>query len=174
LNGGKWRGMMDFQPRKLAVYDRVPHTEATGSLSIERPIPLWNGEDYDSFTGERPAAHGLGYSGRAVSVAPGSSVTYRIRSRGREASADSLTVELALAPNHPAVGETLRYAISVDGGEPQQVDYRTWDRSEEWKLNVLRNQAIRTTRHRLNGEGPHTLTITALDEGVIVDQIRFR
>jgi hypothetical protein len=173
LVGGKWRGMMDFQPRELPVFDRVPHTEATDLISVARPISLRNGEDYDFFTGAPPVAHGLGYSGRAVSVSPGSSVTYRIE-EPEWVGTDSVAVELTLAPNHPANGETLRYAISVDGGEAQEIDYRTWDRSEEWKLNVLGNQAIRTTRHRLNGNGPHTLTITALDEGVIVDQIRFR
>jgi hypothetical protein len=173
LNDGKWHGMMDYRPRNLAVYDRVPRVEATAPM----PEPQsWDaamdGEDYDAFTGERPVAHGLGYNGLAVSVVRGSSVTYRIESG--LTGTDSVAVELALAPNHPTGGQTLRYAVSVDGGEPQEVDYRTWDRSEEWKLNVLRNRAIRTTRHHLNGNGPHTLTITALDDGVILDQIKIR
>lgn len=171
LNDGKWRGMMDFQPRKLAVFERVPRAvDDTPLPEIPFGIAAGNGEDYDWFVGERPVAHGLGYNGRAVSVARGTAVTYRIWLSASE-SPDSVSVTLALAPNHPTGGETLRYAISVDGDEPQTVDYRTFDRDEEWKLNVLRNLAIRTTRHRFANFGHHTLTVTALDDGVILDYI---
>ena len=42
-------------------------------------------------------------------------------------------------------------------------------RSEQWKQNVLRGQARRTQQVHLE-RGHHTLTITALDEHVVVDQ----
>ena len=78
-----------------------------------------------------------------------------------------------MSPNHPVEGKQLRYAISVNGEEPQVVDYHTEGRSEEWKINVLTNQAIRTTRHKVSSRKSLKLTITALDEGVVVDQLLF-
>jgi Gylcosyl hydrolase family 115 C-terminal domain len=52
------------------------------------------------------------------------------------------------------------------------VDYATQGRSEEWKQNVLTNQAIRTTKHFVAKHGKHTIKITAVDEAVIVDQVK--
>ena len=40
------------------------------------------------------------------------------------------------------------------------------------KQNVLTNQAIRTTRHAVGKKGNHVIKITAVDEGVIVDQVK--
>lgn len=54
----------------------------------------------------------------------------------------------------------------------QIVDYKTVGRSEEWKENVLTNQAKRKTLHDITQEGRQILTITALDEGIVLDQIR--
>jgi hypothetical protein len=79
---------------------------------------------------------------------------------------------LALAPNHPAEGTKIRYTIQVDDGPAQTIDYATQGRSEEWKQNVLMNQAIRTTRHAVGKPGNHVIKITAVDEGVIIDQVR--
>jgi hypothetical protein len=65
----------------------------------------------------------------------------------------------------------MRLAISVDGQEPQVIDYRTFDRSETWKQNVLCNSASSTITHSFKEPGNHTLAITALDPGIIVDRI---
>lgn len=58
-------------------------------------------------------------------------------------AADSVVVDVRLLPNHPVHGEQLRFSVSLDGAEPRVVSYETKGRSEEWKENVLRNQAIR-------------------------------
>ena len=42
-------------------------------------------------------------------------------------------------------------------------------RSEEWKRNVLRNQALRHQTIHLTS-GNHQLTIQALDDHIVVDQ----
>lgn len=60
-------------------------------------------------------------------------------------------------PNHPVEGERLRFTISLDGSATESVSYETKGRSEEWKENVLCNQAVRRmilpvtrkTSHRL-------------------------
>ena len=165
---GKWRYMMDAHPRKLPVFDRVPQTTATTPLVQETPLHLFNGTAYTAHKGDTPLAHGLGYQREAINLPLNSTVSYPFETT----STDSIRIEVALAPNHPVNGKTIRYSIAIDNEEPQIIDYRTEGRSEEWKENVLRNQAIRITGHAVKQSGKHTLNITALDEGVIVDQIK--
>ncbi|WP_026309799.1 glycosyl hydrolase 115 family protein [Niabella aurantiaca] len=168
LNNGKWKGIMTSHPRALPVFEKLTHTGTDAAMVKEnRPRFLWNGSAYRSYTGERPVAHGLGYQRGAVSISKGSSVVYDFTSAG-----SAVTVEVALAPNHPVAGERIRYAIRIDDGPVQEVDYATEGRSEEWKENVLSNQAKRATRHKPVKEGKHLVTIKALDEGVVVDQVR--
>ncbi|NDV81807.1 glycosyl hydrolase 115 family protein [Bacteroides sp. 51] len=169
MANGKWRYMMDAHPRKLPVFDRVPQTAATAPLmQKEAPVYLFNGTAYADHKGDAPLAHGLGYEREAISLPSGSTVSYPFEWAG----ADSIRIEVALAPNHPVNGKTIRYAIAIDDEQPKTIDYRTEGRSEEWKENVLRNQAIRITAHAIKQSGKHTLNITALDEGVVVDQIK--
>ena len=44
-------------------------------------------------------------------------------------------------------------------------------RSEEWKVNILTNQAVRRMKFAISPNRPNTLTIKALDEGVVLDQV---
>jgi hypothetical protein len=69
-------------------------------------------------------------------------------------------------------GTKIRYKIQLDNEPAITVDYATLGRSEEWKNNVLTNQAIRSTKHLVVKPGKHTIKITAVDEGVIVDQVK--
>ena len=62
-------------------------------------------------------------------------------------------------------GTKIRYTIQLDNEPAITVDYATQGRSEEWKQNVLTNQAIRTTKHFVAKPGKHTVKITAVDEG---------
>lgn len=63
----------------------------------------------------------------------------------------------------------MRFSISIDGEKPQICSFKEGFRTEGWKQNVLRGQAIRETNHRL-AKGKHTLSITALDDHVLIDQ----
>ncbi|HOZ97881.1 MAG TPA: glycosyl hydrolase 115 family protein [Niabella sp.] len=170
LNNGKWKGIMDFQPRKLSVFDKLTHEKADEAMVSDRvEIYLLNGNQYKKFKGNKPIVYGMGYERGAIHLEKGTAVVYETTTN----DADSIQIELALAPNHPTNGTTLRYAIQVDNTPVQVVDYATHGRSEEWKENVLSNQAKRTTRHVvLNKIAKHTITIKALDKGVVVDQIR--
>ena len=83
-----------------------------------------------------------------------------------------MTVILSFLPNHPIVeGEGLKVAVSLDASAPVVADYSTQGRSEEWKENVLNNRATRRfTLPCPQGRKP-TLTITALTDGVILEEI---
>ena len=169
LNSGKWNRIMDYQPRRLAVYQQVPQT-VTETPFVEKALPLCllNGQDYVSYQGVQPVCYGLGYQRGAIHLEKGTSITYEVNTT----LPDSIAVTVALAPNHPVEGTQIRYAVSVDEERFHEVDYHTVGRSEEWKENVLNNQAIRTTHHKVNHGKRMKLTIKALDEGVVVDQIK--
>ncbi|WP_346238969.1 glycosyl hydrolase 115 family protein [Niabella insulamsoli] len=168
LRNGKWKGIMNDQPRGLAVFERVPHDAVSAGLKQEsRPVRLFNGIEFTAYSGAKPVGHGLGYQRGAISVKKGSAVDYTFVSGNRK----SAKIQVALAPNHPVEGSAIRYAIQVDGQPVQEVDYATQGRSEEWKENVLRNQALCITSHQLSRREKHTIKIKALDEGVVIDQI---
>lgn len=169
MNNGKWNKMMDYQPRNLAVFHKVPRTRVDEPLMVkEAPLCLLNGKDFASYQGNQPVCFGMGYQRGAIHIAKGTSVTYEANTM----LPDSVAVTVALAPNHPVEGKQLRYAISVNGEPSHEVDYHTEGRSEEWKVNVLTNQALRTTNHQSGRTAKTTITITALDEGVVIDQIK--
>ena len=121
---------------------------------------------------------GLGYSGKAVMLTP---ATTADRSPTGKPSlqynfttftdADA-TVNIYCLPVHALNADhQMRVAVSIDGQEPQVIDYRTFGRSDVWKQNVLRNSAEITLENRKLSRGKHSLTITALDPGIIIDRI---
>ncbi|MBN2744998.1 MAG: glycosyl hydrolase 115 family protein, partial [Marinilabiliaceae bacterium] len=169
LNNGKWNRIMDAKPRRLAVFDRVPRVVANSPLTDDvRPIALFDGNQYVRFEGAKPVELGLGYQRGAIALNPGSSVVYLLNATAH----DSISVEVALMPNHPVDGKHIRYAITVNNDPIQTIDYRTEGRSEAWKMNVLTNRAMRTTRHAVERRGKIEVRITAMDEGVVLDQVR--
>ena len=166
LQNGKWNRMMDFQPRKLPVFKRVEHTSATEPMMTDRKMLCkWNA--MECTYGKPVPYEGLGYERKAAGIRKGSSLTFAFDDYGK----DSVEVEIRLLPSHPLDEKQLRFAISVDEAVPQTVSYETKGRSEEWKENVLRNQAIRKVTLPINKQASHKLVITALDEGVVLDQV---
>ena len=166
LQNGKWNRMMDLQPRKLPVFKRVEHTTATEPMVTDRKMLCkWNA--MECTYGKPVPYEGLGYERKAAGIRKGSSLTFAFDDYGK----DSVEVEIRLLPSHPLDEKQLRFAISVDEAVPQTVSYETKGRSEEWKENVLRNQAIRKVTLPINKQASHKLVITALDEGVVLDQV---
>lgn len=166
LQNGKWNRMMDFQPRKLPVFKRVEHTTVTEPMMTDRKMLCkWNA--MECTYGKPVPCEGLGYERKAAGIRKGSFLTFAFDDYGK----DSVEVEIRLLPSHPLDEKQLRFAISVDEAVPQTVSYETKGRSEEWKENVLRNQAIRKVTLPINKQASHKLVITALDEGVALDQV---
>jgi len=171
LASGKWNKMMDYKPRQLPAFDKLEHRKtADPPLEKQAPFRLLNGKAYTIYKGQKPLAHGLGYQQGAIEIAKNSTVEYNFNAP----ATDSICIELALAPNHPVDGKQLRYEISVDGGNKQIISYKTQDREEEWKKNVLTNRALKKTMHVLKTSeknNNHNIQIKAIDEGVVLDQI---
>lgn len=166
LNNGKWNHIMDFQPRRLAVFEKVKHETLNTPLTEKlNTTYTWSLENRTS--GDPILYEGLGYEGKAAGIEKGKSVVFTFDLN----TEDSVTIEIRLLPTHRVSGDQLRFSISLDNLPPQTVNYETIEYSEEWKQNILRNQAIRTLKLPALKRISHSLLITSLDEGVIIDQI---
>ena len=163
LNGGKWRGLMDAAPRRLPVYEDV-HATLTG-----KPVnKVWtcDASQYETASEGAAKIQMLGHSMNAVSLPKDGSLTYRFSM----AEAGDYVLRTALIPTQAVDSGDIRYSVSVDGAEPVAYSLKEPFRSEEWKRNVLRGQALRDLPIRLSA-GAHTVTLRALDEHIVVDQL---
>ena len=168
LSGGKWNRIMDYKPRKLSVF--LPLDTTLTSVPLPEPKgKQWTLSPSDgTFPSSSYIVNELGYSREALVLAQHDSFTASL-----PASSDSLTVTWVFLPTHPAGADKLTVQVAIEGETPQKIDYETYGRSEEWKINVLYNQALRTVR-----VGPsdkkRTLSIQALTPAVILDEIRIQ
>lgn len=80
-------------------------------------------------------------------------------------------LKIGTIPFHPVSGGQLRYAVTVDGGEPEVVSVRADFLTPEWSSNVLRNQTLTSTTWNFDRPGEHIVRIYALDEELLVDQL---
>lgn len=183
LAGGKWRGMMSDRPRDLYVFRApllpVALTEAecsewSGYAAVWKAEPLssrgedylaMNACDYDSATVAVTPVQNLGHSGNAVPVAKGGSLGYRF-SVGRSGKA---VIRVAVIPTQANDKGDIRFSLAVDGAEPQVFSIKEPFRSDRWKENVMRGQAVVEFPLEL-ASGSHTLSLSAIDDHIIFDQ----
>lgn len=178
MAGGRWDGNMNMAPRNLPVFGEptLPGkltADEIAKYSGARPVAsrlendgsvVYNACNYTEATGDVQTVQLLGHSMKAVALPKGGSLTYRFYAKGGKAA-----LYTALVPTQPADRGDLRYAVSVDGGEPIVYSLKEDYRSEGWKQNVLRGQALRKTIVQLSS-GTHTVEIRALDDNIVVDQ----
>ncbi|MBR3759014.1 MAG: glycosyl hydrolase 115 family protein [Bacteroidaceae bacterium] len=170
-NQGKWRGMMDHRPRKLPVFDKVKRNTVDTPMYSDDDLVHYGWHPMYCVSGNPIPCEGLGYLGTAALIPQGTSVTYESEVVA-EGIGDSVNIVLAFVPRHPVNDKSLRVALSIDDGKPHVVDYATKGRSEEWKVNILWNRAHRIVRVPVDSKkSRHTFTLTALDEGIILDEI---
>ena len=163
LCGGKWRGLMDAAPRRLPVYEDV-HGHLTGRPSVM--VSTINACDYAEVSQGARTIQMLGHSMNAVALQKDGVLTCPFTVE-READ---YVITVALIPTHPLDGGDLRFSVAVDDSQPAVFSLKEPFRSEQWKLNVLSGQARRSLTLRIPA-GPHQLTVRALDDHIVVDQI---
>ena len=166
-NHGKWNRIMDFQPRRLPVFSRVPHTEASQPM-VKDPeyIAKWNATD--AIVGNPIAWYGLGYEGKAANIVRNQKIGFGFE--GKKVKGDSVTIEVRWVPTHP-VDNKLRFALSLDGGKSIVKEYQTKGREERWKVNTLQCQARVRIKLPIAKLKKHLLSIKALDDGMVLDQV---
>ena len=167
LRGGKWLGLMDAAPRKLPVFEDV-HGHLTGKP--ENIITSFNANDYTEVSEGSQIIQMLGQSMNSLALPKDGKVSYRFKVE----SEGEYTVRIALIPTQP-IGRNgdLRFSVCIDGESPVVFSLKEPFRSEEWKQNVLRAQALRNFDIRLSA-GNHIITIQALDDHIVLDQITLK
>ncbi len=178
MANGKWDGNMHMAPRDLYVFQAPnlpsePTAEQIDKYSDARPAasPLQaddaivrNACDYSSASEGTHTVEMLGHSMKAVALPKGGEANYTFQSKEGDA-----TLFLALIPMQAMNKGAIRFSVSIDGDTPTVYTLKEKYRSEQWKLNVLRGQALRKMAVKLAG-GEHTLTIKALDDHIVLDQ----
>jgi hypothetical protein len=176
LSGGKWKGLMNMMPRDLPVFNPPTLPYLPEDLSLQAPalnsskpkgndFVARNACDYQSAAGKVSAIQMLGHSMNAVAIPKGGEVVYEFES---PLEGDAV-LRTALIPTQPSDRGDLRYAVRIDNQAPVVISLKEPYRSEQWKQNVLRGQALKQTPIHLT-KGSHKLYIKALDDHIIVDQ----
>lgn len=179
---GKWKNSMDMKPRDLPVYaapnlplmltdaevkEWLHKSENTDNHPLKTDGALaFNAYDYAGASDGVETVQMLGHSMNAVSLPKNGSLDYTFATN-KDGDA---VLKVALIPTQPNDKGDLRFSVSVDGATPTVFSLKEPFRSERWKLNVLRGQAIRELKLDGLKAGKHTLTIKALDPHIVVDQ----
>ena len=85
--------------------------------------------------------------------------------------AESLEIR-TLANLHVYEGRDARYAVSINGSEPEIFSIHTGDFTAEWRWNVLRGYSSRKVDISSLQPGKHKVTIHLLDPGIVLQEIR--
>lgn len=120
---------------------------------------------YDDATDGAKHIQMLGHSMESVALPKGGKLTYSF-SVERDGN---YVVNTALIPTQPNDNGDIRYRVTIDNGEPTVFTLKEPFRSEQWKQNVLRGQALRQKEMKLI-KGTHQLTIEAMDDHIVIDQ----
>ena len=181
LADGKWQHLIVDNPRDLYVFyapklpmmltDEEVHKyknqpdNTVGEIANDGSYIARNACQWDKADEGAESVEALGHSMNAVRLPKGRTVTYTFDCP-REGEA---ILRMALIPTQPNDKGELRFSVRIDGGEPQMFSLKEPFRSERWKLNVLRQQALRELPVNI-AKGNHTLTIEALDNHIVLDQ----
>ena len=174
LGNGKWNGLMDSAPRQLPVYNDTCGQLLQENADDSERVAM-NACMYSSASSGVHTIQMLGHSMNAVSIPKDGELTFEFETK----SAGDAMLYTAMIPTQPndrvsldAKGEgsgDLRYQITLDDNSPVIISLRTPYRSEVWKQNVLRGQALRKTAVKV-GAGKHVLKVKALDHHILFDQ----
>ena len=98
-------------------------------------------------------------------VPKGGSLRYDFRTQ----RSGQAVLRVAVIPTQALDKCDIRFSVSVDGGAPQVWSIKEPYRSDRWKENVMRGQAVVSVPVELT-EGAHTLTLSAVDDHILFDQ----
>lgn len=65
----------------------------------------------------------------------------------------------------------LKYAVSIDGGQPVVANVHPLASMREWEKAVADNLVISSTKHKIDKPGKHTVTIHMMDPGLVLQKI---
>jgi hypothetical protein len=176
---GKWNGIMNMNPRDLPVFapptlpDRITEAEISkynqketidSELRTDGCIAR-NACDFNGATIGVTPIEMLGHSMKAVSLPKDGEIIYKFDTT----KSGNALIRIAAIPTQANDNGDIRFSVTLDDKSPVVFSLKEPFRSEQWKENVLRGQAVKSFKAHL-GWGSHTLRIKALDNHIILDQ----
>lgn len=173
IAGGKWDRMMSMAPRDIPVFGKpsfVVDSLARGKIGKDACTSfIWavNADQGECKEGKAIRLPGVGHSFNSVALEKGTVIDFPfyLTKPGKG------FIKIGTLPNHDVNGDGMRLAVYVDAEKIGEIDYRVEGRSEQWKRNVLRNQAVSILEHDFRNVGSAKLTIQALSSNIILDQV---
>jgi hypothetical protein len=173
MENGKWNRIMDFHPRNLPVFD-APDISVIARATpeaIQQQITLTqNAAQAINHANTGKIIEGLGHSFSAVQLNANDSLSFVFDIP----EAGEFRIQIGTIPNHDVDGKGMKIALSVDGKTIDTLDYSVMGRSETWKENVLRGQAIVACDYTFPKAGKTVVTVKALTPYIILDQIMIK
>ncbi|MBR2192486.1 MAG: glycosyl hydrolase 115 family protein [Bacteroidaceae bacterium] len=184
INHGKWRHLMLSNPRNLLVFQAPTLPDTLSEKRVQELLKLHaqrrhalhplemdgaiakNADQFDESIAQLAPVQMLGHSMNAVPLPKDEWVSYSFQA---EKEGD-YALRIALIPTQPLDKGDIRFSVSIDDGEERVFSLKEAYRSEQWKLNVLRGQTVRTINAKLSA-GKHQVVVKALDEHIILDQL---
>jgi hypothetical protein len=174
MSGGKWKYSMTYNPGQRPVFDapkfsgnivNAEENEISGQVYENDEYLAFNACQYATAPADVQKIAMLGHSMNAVALPKGETLTYEFET----VQSGDAVLHVAVIPTQPNDKGDIRFSVQIDNEQPQILSFRETGRTEQWKLNVLRGQAVKTTNHTLT-KGKHTLKIKALDNHIVIDQ----
>lgn len=187
--GGKWDGMMNYAPRGLRHFKAFEPAQEKDIAAVEKPLPKESvyavkADQYVRAKGKNVRKlHGLGVTGESVAVWPLDMTTYETGTIGKAPYVEyrlpvkqgKNTLRVKCLPTFPVYsGMKLRYAISVDGSEPQFVSIHAEAETKQWSPNVLRGYTFGDTEYDSPSAHDVTVRIYFADPGVVLNGVELR
>lgn len=150
------------------ISQTVQSADSVSLVDNSRPfVTACNAVRAWSVRGKVVIIRGLGHSFEAVQMPQGSSVNYCFDlPEGGE-----YRIVIAAVPNHDVDGQGMKIRVAAEGRDLGEFDYKTRGRSEAWKQQVLRGQALIEIPAREMEKGRINISITALSPYIQLDQL---
>ena len=170
MENGKWNRIIDFRPRNLPVFDR-PEFTGTDSLATDTVLPPFvaaqNAARSASLPENGTVIEGLGHSFAAVQMQKGQTLDFTFKLP----QAGAYLLKIGTVPNHDVDGVGMKFEVLLNDKTVTEFNYSVEGRSETWKKNVLRGQAINSAKLDIEQPGKIKISIKALTNHIILDQI---
>lgn len=176
LEDGKWKGMMNLNPRSLPVFEKPDFSTLDSLIRVGKPalatkeagmaIAL-NASQADNGSTTGTVVDGLGHSFSAVQLPAGETLhfTFDLPKAGE------YWIRIAAIPNHDVDEKGMKIQLLADDKEIKHFDYKTVGRSETFKLNVLRGQAISLADKVMLPKGKVRISVKAITSYIQLDQV---
>jgi hypothetical protein len=194
LAEGKWRHLMTVKGTTIPFYafnwpdpSATPIASAPPPPPVEPELSIFAGRFTRNIArggGEWRAIAGLGRQADALTVFPPTLPSVAPEQATQQApeldydftsaAAGRLEVTVYAVPTH-RINETrgLRYAVAIDDGQPQIVDFEQFSgdsTNPAWQQHVIHNASVTRTQHTVDRPGAHTLKFFMVDPGVVVEK----